>query len=102
MKLPVLIIGLAIFSQPLLVQAAGNGKGFEKQKARVLQNIETKIGFFNSFKSCVSGATSKEQLKSCRQNHKSQMQAHHKNNKDERAARKQEREARKAAKKNKN
>ena len=71
-----------------LADEKGKGKNFDKRKSKVLDNINTKIGYFNSFKSCVSSAGNKDQLKSCRETHKSKMKAFKEKNKAEREARK--------------
>lgn len=100
MKLSIFMTILCLV--PSLSQAkdpAMKAKRFEENKARILQNIDTRIGYINQFKSCVSGATSKDQMKSCRQDHKSKMQAFQAENKAKRQAWKKERAERKAAKK---
>ena len=63
-------------------------ENFEKRKARALQTIETKIGHFNTFKSCLSSATNIEALKACRTAHQKSMQAFRQDKKNRKAARK--------------
>jgi hypothetical protein len=43
-------------------------------KGRVLENIGKKIGFLNNFKTCVTSAGSREELKSCRITNKKTME----------------------------
>jgi hypothetical protein len=85
-------------------EGRGKGKNFEENKGRVLENIGKKIGFLNNFKTCVTSAGSREELKSCRMTNKKTMEGFRstkKANKEERkqlrAARKEEREKRRDA-----
>ena len=73
-------------------------------EGRILENIGKKIGFLNNFKTCVTSASSREELKSCRMTNKKIMEEFRsakKANKEERkqlrAERKAERERRRAA-----
>jgi hypothetical protein len=99
---------LLISAMVLLVQnmayadeERGTGKRFEQKKDRILENIGKKIKFLNNFKTCITTASSREELKSCRMTNKKIMEefrATKKASKEERkqlrAARKEEREKR--------
>ena len=106
MKKLLLILAVIFLVQNMTYADEGRGKGkrFEENKGRVLENISKKIEFLNNFKTCVTSASSREELKSCRMTNKKIMEefrAAKKANKEERkqlrAARKEEREKRRAA-----
>ena len=84
----------------------GKGKRFEGNKGRVLENLNKKLGFLNTFKGCVTSAGSREELKSCKMTNKKIMdefrsakKASKEERKELRAARKAEREKRRANRK---
>ena len=86
-------------------EGRGKGKRFEENKGRILENIDKKFELLNNFKSCVTAANSREELKSCRKTNKKTMEefrAAKKASKEERkqlrAARKEEREKRRSGK----
>ena len=106
MKKLLLILAMIFLFQNMTYADEGRGKGkrFEENKGRVLEIIGKKIGFLNNFKTCVTSASSRGELKSCRMTNKKIMEefrAAKKANKEERkqlrAARKEEREKRRAA-----
>ena len=108
MKKLLLILAMVFLVQNMTYADEGRGKGkrFEENKGRVLENIGENIGFLNSFKTCVTSAGSREELKSCRMTNKKTMEefsSAKKANKEERkqlrAARKEEREKRRATRK---
>ena len=75
-----------------------------ENKGRVLENLNKKLGFLNTFKGCVTSAGSREELKSCKMKNKKNMtefrtakKANKEERKELRAARKAEREKRRAA-----
>ena len=108
MKKLLLILAM-VFLVPNMTYAdegKGKGKRFEENKGRVLENLNKKLGFLNTFKGCVTTAGSREELKSCKKTNKKIMdefRAAKKANKEERkelrAARKAEREKRRANRK---
>ena len=81
-------------------EVKGKGKRFEENKIRVLGNIDKKIGFLNKFKSCVTSASSRGELKSCRTINKKVMQEFRASRKTENEERKKLREARKKEREN--
>ena len=106
MKKLLLILAMVFLVQNITYADEGRGKGkrFEENKGRILENIGNKIGFLNNFKTCVTSASSREELKSCRMTNKKTMEEFRsakKANKEERkqlrAERKAERERRRAA-----
>jgi hypothetical protein len=106
MKKLLLILAIVFLVQNMAYAEEGRGKGkrFEENKGRVIENIGKKIEFLNNFKTCVTSASSREELKSCRMTNKKTMEefrATKKANKEERqqlrAERKEEREKRRAA-----
>jgi hypothetical protein len=84
-------------------EARGKGKRFNENKGRILENIDKKIGFLNNFKTCVTSASSREELKPCKVTNKKNMdvfraakKASKEERKELRAARKAEREKRRS------
>lgn len=53
----------------------GNGEKLEKIKAKVYENLNKKRGFLDDFESCVKSASSRDEMKSCRQEHKQKIEA---------------------------
>ena len=76
MKKLLLILAMIFLFQNMAYADEGRGKGkrFEENKVRILRNIDKKIGFLNEFKSCVTSASSRGELKSCRTTNKKVMQ----------------------------
>ena len=76
MKKLLLILAMIFLFQNMAYADEGKGKGkrFEENKVRILRNIDKKIGFLNEFKSCVTSASSRGELKSCRTTNKKVMQ----------------------------
>ena len=101
-----LIIGMVFLVQNITYADEGKGKRFEENKGRVLENLNKKIGFLNTFKGCVTSAGSREELKSCKTTNKKIMdefraakKASKEERKELRAAKKAEREKRRANRK---
>ena len=92
MKKLLLILAMVFLVQNSTYADEGKGKGkrFEENKGRVLENLNKKLGFLNTFKGCVTSAGSREELKSCRMTNKKNMEALRAARKD----RKEEREKR--------
>jgi hypothetical protein len=106
MKKLLLILSIVFLVQNITYADEGKGKRFEENKGRVLENLNKKIGFLNTFKGCVTSAGSREELKSCKTTNKKIMdefraakKASKEERKELRAARKAEREKRRANKK---
>ena len=76
MKKLLLILAMVFLVQNMTYADEGRGKGkrFEENKGRVLENIGKKIGFLNNFKTCVTSASSRDELKSCRITNKKTME----------------------------
>ena len=76
MKKLLLILAMVFLVQNMAYAEEGRGKGkrFEQTKGRVLENIGKKIGFLNNFKTCVTSASSRDELKSCRMTNKKTME----------------------------
>jgi hypothetical protein len=105
MKKLLFILAMMFLVQNMTYADEGRGKGkrFEENKGRVLENLNKKLGFLNTFKGCVTSAGSQEELKSCKMKNKKIMdefRAANKANKEERkelrATRKAEREKRRS------
>ena len=95
-----LLIIVAIFlvqSMSYAEDGKGKSKGFEENKMRVLGNLDKKLRFLNEFKSCVTSAGSRHELKSCRMTNKTNMEAF----RADRTASKEERKKLRAARKEK-
>ena len=106
MKKLLLILSIVFLVQNTTYADEGKGKRFEENKGRVLENLNKKIGFLNTFKGCVTSAGSREELKSCKTTNKKIMdefraakKASKEERKELRAARKAEREKRRANRK---
>jgi len=106
MKKLLLILSIVFLVQNITYADEGKGKRFEENKGRVLENLNKKIGFLNTFKGCVTSAGSREELKSCKTTNKKIMdefraakKASKEERKELRAARKAEREKRRANRK---
>ena len=103
MKKLFLILAMAFLAQNITYADEGKGKRFEENKGRILENLNKKIGFLNTFKGCVTSAGSREELKSCKTTNKKIMdefravkKAYKEEKKGLRAAIKAEREKRRA------
>ena len=59
----------------LIYGTTSHAEEFEARKNKVLQGIDKKIEHLSNLKSCISNASKKEELKSCRREHKSTMKA---------------------------
>ena len=70
-----LIIVVIFLVQSMSYAEDGKGKRFEENKVRVLGNLDKKLRFLNEFKSCVTSAGSRHELKSCRMTNKTNMEA---------------------------
>ena len=70
MKKLFLILAMSFLAQNITYADEGKGKRFEENKGRVLENLNKKLGFLNTFKGCVTSASSREELKSCKTTNK--------------------------------
>lgn len=93
----IIVVIFLVQSMSYAEDGKGKGKGFEENKMRVLGNLDKKLRFLNEFKSCVTSAGSRHELKSCRMTNKKNMEAF----RADRTASKEEREKRRAARKEK-
>ena len=102
MKKLLLILAMLFLVQNTTYADEGKGKGkrFVENKGRVLENIGKKIGFLNNFKTCVTSASSREELKSCRMTNKKIMGEFRAAKKDSKEERKELRAAREQGKQN--
>lgn len=64
---------LVLASLSLSSFAQKKEENFDQMKAKMTENLDKRIAGLQSAKSCVSSATTKEQLKGCRKNLKSSM-----------------------------
>ncbi len=53
--------------------SAQNAEVLAKAKEHALSNIDKRIGYLNELKSCISNAANKENIKTCRASHKTQV-----------------------------
>jgi hypothetical protein len=72
---------------------------FDKVKAHALSNIEKRQGYLNDLKSCVSSATDKNAIKTCRDTHRAQVKALKDGNESFKSTMKSERQAKRDARK---
>jgi|GEM_PF-5242269 len=83
----IVVIGLLIHQNLRAEEASKDlGKGvsndakdsadkFQEHKAMSLKNVDERIESLNKMKTCLSSATKKEELKSCRETHRGSMEA---------------------------
>ena len=93
----IIVVIFLVQSMSYAEDGKGKGKGFEENKMRVLGNLDKKLRFLNEFKSCVTSAGSRHELKSCRMTNKTNMEAF----RADRTASKEERKKLRAARKEK-
>jgi len=62
-------------------------------KEKIIANLDQKINALEADKSCIHGATTREQFKACREKHRATMKQLREENKEERAAWKNEMES---------
>ena len=73
-----IVILAVIFLFPAISLADNDeheGKNIEDLKSHILNKMDKKISILNTFKSCVSSASSHDAIKSCRQQTKEPMKA---------------------------
>lgn len=68
-------------------------ENFDQVKQQITTNIDQKISALQSHKSCVQTAKAKEDLKKCRESHKTAMKKLHEENKGERKSMKEKMQA---------
>jgi len=93
----IIVVIFLVQSMSYAEDGKGKSKGFEENKMRVLGNLDKKLRFLNEFKSCVTSAGSRHELKSCRMTNKTNMEAF----RADRTASKEERKKLRAARKEK-
>ena len=93
----IIVVIFLVQSMSYAEDGKGKGKGFEENKMRVLGSLDKKLRFLNEFKSCVTSAGSRHELKSCRMTNKTNMEAF----RADRTASKEERKKLRAARKEK-
>ena len=93
----IIVVIFLVQSMSYAEDGKGKSKGFEENKMRVLGNLDKKLRFLNEFKSCVTSAGSRHELKSCRMTNKKNMEAF----RADRTASKEERKKLRAARKEK-
>ncbi len=74
----ILLVAMVIFLvQSLAYAKKGRGQGgdIDKMKSRMIEIINTKRGLLDDFERCIKSAASREDMKSCRKNHKGKMEA---------------------------
>ena len=70
-----LMLNGAAFADDGANENAERGKGWEKAKARILDNIAKRRAMLDGFENCVKSASSKDAMKSCRKEHREKMKA---------------------------
>lgn len=86
---------LALLFLPALSFAEEKQENLSEVKAKIASNIDKRISNLNTFKSCIQSASSKEQMKSCREKHRASSKALKSQIKSEWQARKNQRKANK-------
>ena len=94
-----LLVGLLFVSG---VFAHDHEENFDQFKSMVSANIDQKISALQTLKSCVSSASKKEDVKACRDSHRTTLQNLKSENQGERQGIKEKRKAMKAERKAKN
>jgi hypothetical protein len=77
----VLLLALAFLST---VSFADDNANFEEHKKEILSHIDKKISMLNEHKTCVSSASSKDDLKKCHEGMKEDREVMKKEHKEER------------------
>lgn len=85
------ILILSLLFLPVLGFADQKQENLNEAKAKIASNIDKRISNLNTFKSCVQSASSREQLKSCREKHRASSKALKSQMKSEWQARKDQR-----------
>lgn len=85
------ILILSLLFLPVLGFADQKQENLNEAKAKIASNIDKRISNLNTFKSCVQSASSREQLKSCREKHRASSKALKSQMKSEWQARKAQR-----------
>lgn len=85
------ILILSLLFLPVLCFADQKQENLNEAKAKIASNIDKRISNLNTFKSCVKSASSREQLKSCRETHRASSKALKSQMKSEWQARKAQR-----------
>jgi ABC-type transport system involved in cytochrome bd biosynthesis fused ATPase/permease subunit len=86
---------LVLFIVPVLSFADQKQENLNEAKAKVTSNIDKRIANLNTFKSCVQSASTHDQMKACREKHRSSSKALKSQMKSEWKARKNQRKAEK-------
>lgn len=94
MKVLVAVLFL-LLSVNSLAEEKGSGEKFQKAKSMMLEKIEKRISNLQDVKSCVSSASNKEALKSCREKMKAHRAEMKEQRKDWKKKRKERRKKRK-------
>lgn len=86
------LVLLSIFLTPFLFSAMANAEGpsggnFEENKAKILANLDERMGKLQEHKACVSAAADKDAMKACRE----KMKGWREMEKEERMAKRKER-----------
>lgn len=95
---------LTLFSVSTL--ATGNGEVnkeqreemFNKMKSEILKDIDKRISYMQENKTCINSASSRDDLKNCREAVESKMEALREERKQKRSARKASRKSRRGSK----
>ena len=69
-KILITTLALSLFGS---FNAFANEGKINERKAKVSAHIDSKIALLNEFKTCVSGASAKGDIKNCRKTHKGKM-----------------------------
>ena len=69
-----LVVSAAAFAADSGTAPKGQGMSFEERKTDILRHLDTRISFLQGEKSCVQAAKSQDDLKICRDKHRSEME----------------------------
>jgi hypothetical protein len=99
-KIIFILFAIFLFPGTALAQQDGGGKNLQDVKNKILERIQNKKRMTNTFESCITSASSRQDIKSCRQSHKAAMKNFRKNNKEMRENFREEKQKRKEERKN--
>jgi len=99
-KMIFMLFAIFLFQGTALAQQDRGGKNLQDVKNKILERIQNKKRMTNAFESCITSASSRQDIKSCRQRHKAAMKNFRKNNKEMRENFREEKQRRKEERKN--
>jgi hypothetical protein len=99
-KIIFILFAIFLFQGTAIAQQDGGGKNLQAVKNKILERIQNKKRITNAFESCITSASSRQDIKACRQRHKAAMKNFRKNNKEMRQNFREEKQRRRTERQN--